>query len=282
MHGQVSVDWHVADAALLLGEEHFLTPVRAENGRLETAIILLVDEGVGRFLAEDTRIFQALLLHSGLRHCVRYVDGQHLGEPVVTRLSHIEHALGVVATAGRRDEQRPSVVFDHDGREISPRRRIAQRPLGKRDAGRRAAHRGVVPIGTNHLPGRPILEADEHFRFIGIDAELMRKSFVNAALAGVRINRSPDCLTALRKRGQHMPIGRWLVDHGRRGPMQTNVILTGSAVPNADSAFSTPLQITPNVHLVIAWSPVVRDANFRRPLGIGLAVEPDRLLRCVK
>ena len=62
-------------------------PVRAENGRLETAIILLVDKIVGRFLAEDTRIFQALLLHSGLRHCVRYVDGQHLGEPVVTRLS---------------------------------------------------------------------------------------------------------------------------------------------------------------------------------------------------
>ena len=54
-------------------------------------------------------------------------------------------------------------------------------------------------------------------------------------------------------------------------PMQTNVILTGSAVPNADSAFSAPLQITPNVHLVIAWSPVVRDADFRRALGIRLA-----------
>ena len=27
---QVGVDRHVADAALLLGEEHFLTPVRAE------------------------------------------------------------------------------------------------------------------------------------------------------------------------------------------------------------------------------------------------------------
>jgi hypothetical protein len=57
----------------------------------EAAIILLVDEGVSRLLAEDTRIFQALLLHSGLRHCVRHVDGQHLREPVVTRLSHVEH-----------------------------------------------------------------------------------------------------------------------------------------------------------------------------------------------
>ena len=71
---QASVDWHVADAALLLGEEHFLAPVRAKNGRLEAAIIFLVDKSVGRFLAEDTRIFQALLLHRGLRHCVRYVD----------------------------------------------------------------------------------------------------------------------------------------------------------------------------------------------------------------
>ena len=80
--------------------------VRAKNGRLETAIIFLVDKSVGRFLAEDTRIFQfqALLLYSGLRHCVRYVDGQHLREPVVTRVRHIEHRLGVVASARRGDE----------------------------------------------------------------------------------------------------------------------------------------------------------------------------------
>src|SRR4029077_4476573 len=122
---------------------------------------------------------------------------------------------------------------------------------------------------------RAILEADKHFRFVGVDAEFIRKSFVYATLAGVRINRSPDCLTALRKRGQHMPIGRWLVDHGRRGPMQTNVVLTGSAVPNADSAFSAPLQIPPDVHLVISWSPVVRDADFRRALEIGLAEGSD-------
>src|SRR5580700_4570394 len=89
----------------------------------------------------------------------------------------------------------------------------------------------------------------------------MRKSFVYAPFAGVRINRSPDCLTALRKRGQHMPTGCFFVDHGRRGPMQTNVILAGSAVPNADSAFSAPLQIAPDVHLVGAWSPVVRNLN---------------------
>ena len=132
----VSVDWHVADAALLLGEEHLLAPVRAEDGRLEAAVAFLIDEGIRSLLAEDTRVFQALLLDRGLRHCARDVDGQHLREPVLARLSHIEHALGVVATARRRDEQRPSVVFDHDWREIGPRGWIAQRPLGKRDASR--------------------------------------------------------------------------------------------------------------------------------------------------
>src|SRR5580693_6443324 len=98
-----------------------------------------------------------------------------------------------------------------------------------------------IPIGTNHLPGRPILEADEHFRLVGVGAELMRKSFVYAAPASMRIHGTPNCFSALRIRWQHVPIGRRLVDHGRRGPMQTNVILTGAAVPNADCAFSAPL-----------------------------------------
>jgi hypothetical protein len=57
--------------------------------------------------------------------------------------------------------------------------------------------------------------------------------------------------------------------------MQTNVILTGAAVPKADSALAAPLQIPPDVHLVIAWSPVVRDADFRRALEIGLAKGSD-------
>jgi hypothetical protein len=48
MDGQVSVDWHVAYAALLLGEEHLLAPVRTENGGLEAAVILLVDQLVMR------------------------------------------------------------------------------------------------------------------------------------------------------------------------------------------------------------------------------------------
>src|ERR1700735_3367264 len=88
---------------------------------------------------------------------------------------------------------------------------------------------------TNHLPSRAILEADKHFRFVGVDAQFVRERFVNATLARVGINRSPDCLTALRKRGQHMPVCCGFIDHRGRSPMQTNVILTGAAVPNADS-----------------------------------------------
>src|SRR3984957_19566833 len=108
---------------------------------------------------------------------------------------------------------------------------------------------------------RPILEADEHFRLVGVGAELMRKSFVNAALASTRIHGAPNCFSALRICWQHVPIGRWLVDHGRRGPMQTNVILTGAAVPNADCAFSTPLQITPNVAFGNRGAPSCWDAD---------------------
>ena len=101
---QIRVDRDVADAALLLGEEHLLARVRAEDGRLEAAVVLLVDQGVRSLLAEDARVFDGLLLDRSLGHGARDVDRQHLGEPVVTRLSHIEHALGVVATAGRGDE----------------------------------------------------------------------------------------------------------------------------------------------------------------------------------
>ena len=46
MDGQVSVDWYVADAALRLGEEHLLAPVRDQERRLEAAVELLVDQGI--------------------------------------------------------------------------------------------------------------------------------------------------------------------------------------------------------------------------------------------
>jgi hypothetical protein len=117
---QIRVDRDVADAALLLGEEHLLAPVRAEDGRLEAAVVLLVDQGVRSLLAEDARVFDALLLDRSLGHGARDVDGQHLGEPVVARPGHVEHRLGVVASAGRGDEQGPAAVLDHDRREIGP------------------------------------------------------------------------------------------------------------------------------------------------------------------
>ncbi len=101
---QIWVDGDVGDAALLLGEEHLLARIRAENGRLEAAVIFLVNEGVGRLLAENTRVLDALLLDGFLGHRARDVDRQHLGEPVLARLSHVEHGLGVVAAASGGDE----------------------------------------------------------------------------------------------------------------------------------------------------------------------------------
>jgi hypothetical protein len=59
LHRQIPVDRDVADAALLLGEEHLLAPVRAEDGRFEAAVIPLVDQSVGGLLAEDARVLDA-------------------------------------------------------------------------------------------------------------------------------------------------------------------------------------------------------------------------------
>src|SRR5271165_1645734 len=75
---QVGVDRDVADAPLLLGEKYLLAPVCAEDGRLEAAVKLLIDEGVGRLLAEDARIFDPLGFDGVLGHCACDVDRQHL------------------------------------------------------------------------------------------------------------------------------------------------------------------------------------------------------------
>src|SRR5208337_3036960 len=59
---------------------------------------------------------------------------------------------------------------------------------------RRRAHRGVVPIGAQHLPRCPVFEPDEHLLLVRVGAQLVRERLVNAALAGVRIDRRPDRL----------------------------------------------------------------------------------------
>ena len=63
--------------------------------------------------------------------------------------------------------------------------------------------------------------------------------------------------------------------------MQTDVILARSAVPNADRPLAALFEIAPDVPLIPPRGPVVGNADFRPALEIGLAVEADRLLRCV-
>ena len=43
LHRQIGVDRHVADAALLFGEQNLFSPVGTEDRRLERAVIFLVD-----------------------------------------------------------------------------------------------------------------------------------------------------------------------------------------------------------------------------------------------
>jgi hypothetical protein len=262
--GQIGVDRDVADAALLLGEEHLLAPISAEDGRLERAVIFLVDEGVCRLLAEDARVLDALLLDRFLGHCARHIDGQHLREPILARLSHVQHAFRVVATANRGDEERPAAVLDHDRREIGPRGGVAQRPLAERDAIGRRADCGVVAIGAEHLPRCPILEADEHLLLIRVGAQLVREGLVDAALARVRIDGRPNGLAALAVRGEHVPISRRLVDHTCRSPVQANIVLSRATVPNADGPLAAVLQVSPDAPLIRPRSPIVRNADCLR------------------
>ena len=84
------------------------------------------------------------------------------------------------------------------------------------------------------------------------------------APARVRIDRRPDRLPALAVRRQHVPVGRRLVDHARRGPVKADLVLTGAAVPDADRPLAAPLEIAPDAPLVRAWAPVVRDLDFSR------------------
>jgi hypothetical protein len=63
--------------------------------------------------------------------------------------------------------------------------------------------------------------------------------------------------------------------------MKADPVLAGSAVPDADGALAALFEIAPDVPLIPPRGPVVGNADFRPALGIGLAVEADRLLRCV-
>src|SRR6202042_2154513 len=53
--------------------------------------------------------------------------------------------------------------------------------------------------------------------------------------------------TALR---EHVPVGRRLIDHTRRGPMQADLILAGSAMPDADRPLAVLFEIAPDVPLI--------------------------------
>lgn len=61
---------------MLFGLAHFLAVVGAENGGLEAAKILLVNERVSGFLTINAVIFAPLSLNGGGRHGARVVNRQ--------------------------------------------------------------------------------------------------------------------------------------------------------------------------------------------------------------
>src|SRR5678815_232892 len=93
----------------------------------------------------------------------------------------------MITPARRGDERRPAVIFLQHRPMIGPCRWITQRILGIGDARRRGAHRRVVAIATDACPGALVLEANEHRAVVGILAQLVRKGFVDTALATVGV-----------------------------------------------------------------------------------------------
>jgi len=113
----------------------------------------------GRLLAEDARIFEPLGLYSGLGH------GSGLTGSTSENQSWRVWAMSSMVLAWLRPravvmKSAQPLFSQYDRREIGPAGGVARRPFGERDAVGRRAHRGVVAVRAQHLPRRPILEAD--------------------------------------------------------------------------------------------------------------------------
>jgi hypothetical protein len=65
-------------------------------------------------------------------------------------------------------------------------------------------------------------------------------------------------------RRQHVPVGRRLVDHAGGGPAQADVVLSGTAMPDADRPLAALFEIAPDVPLMATGRSIVWNADLRR------------------
>src|SRR5215813_13536681 len=97
----------------------------------------------------------------------------------------------VIAADRRGDKERPSAVFDEDGRKVGPGRRVGSSPFTEHDAGWRGANEAFVVIAADDLPSRAGLafskafKPNEHLLFIGALAQLQWERLVYASFAGM-------------------------------------------------------------------------------------------------
>src|SRR4030095_7414499 len=151
----------------------------------------------------------------------------------------------------------PAVVLLQHRAVVAPRSRVRERPLRVGDAGDTGADSRVVAIAADDLPRAAVREADEHFVVVGRLAKRMRKGFVDAALAGVRVDRSPDRLAALQKLREAVPVVAGALHRARRSVVQTDFVLAGATVPHRHRTLATALQVTPQRTLMITRQPTV-------------------------
>jgi hypothetical protein len=92
---------------------------------------------------------------------------------------------------------------------------------------------------------------------------------MDAAPAGMGVDRGPDRLAALRVFRQAVPVIADPLHHRDRRMMQANFILAGAAVPDPDCTVAAVLQVMPHRYLIVVGRPlVVGKANVDRHCGI--------------
>ena len=242
----------------LLGLRDGIAVVRAGDVGIEVAVVLLPDDGLGFLVAALVLELLALAPDGLERDGLGVLDRQHLPEPVGVAARVFDEPGEVVPATRGRDEDGPAAVLCEDGTQERPGIRVGHRVLGEHHAHRGRSDEAVVVVAAYDLPGRAVLEPDEHVLLTRRLAQLGREGVIDAPAPGMRVHRVPDGLPGLVRLREHVPDAAY-PRHGRhRRPVQGEVVLARSPVPRQREPLLARLERTPRAHLVRAGEPAVR------------------------
>jgi hypothetical protein len=91
----------------------------------------------------------------------------------------------------------------------------------------------------------PLRKADEHLVVVGGGPQVVRERLIDAAPAGVRVDRRPDRFATLEELRQAMPVVALALKGSARGVVQADLVLAGASMPHRHGAIAASLQIFP-------------------------------------